>query len=257
MRPFPQFVNTTEYRNDGLWHYDSMQLEVMKRMGSFTFNSNWTWSNNLNNYSMTEDPYNVTSRWSRDAANRKHYWVTSATWALPFGNGRRYLADAPGVVEQILGGWGIQAIATFASGTYFSPSFSGSDPSNTNTSGGLPDRVADGNKPGGSQSRLQWFDPAAFKVPTNGYFGNSGGNILLGYPIHVTHLSVAKTFPVTERFRMTLTGAFSNLFNQPHFQTINTNIVNPDPGMFTSTRPNYEPEKQSYRQVDVKIRLEW
>jgi len=257
MRPFPQFVNTTGYRTDGLWHYDSMQLEVMKRMGSFTFNSNWTWSNNLNNWSITEDPYNVTSRWSRDAANRKHYWVSSGTWALPFGKGRRYLASAPGVVDQILGGWGIQAIATFASGTYFSPSFSGSDPSNTNTSGGLPDRVADGNKSGGSQSRLQWFDPAAFRVPTNGHFGNSGGNILLSYPVHVTHLSVAKSFPVTERFKVTFTGAFSNLFNQPHFQSINTNIVNPDPGMFTSTRPNYEPEKQSYRQIDLKLRLEW
>ena len=34
----------------------------MKRMGDFAFNSNWTWSNNLNNYSITENPYDVTSR---------------------------------------------------------------------------------------------------------------------------------------------------------------------------------------------------
>jgi hypothetical protein len=27
--------------------------------------------------------------------------------------------------------------------------------------------------------------------------------------------------------------------------------------MFTSTRPNYEPEKTSYRQVDVKLRIQW
>ena len=45
------------------------------------------------------------------------------------------------------------------------------------------------------------------------------------------------------------------MFNHPHFQSINTNISNPNPGMFTSTRPNYEPEKTSYRQVDVKIRI--
>jgi len=257
MRPFPQFVSTTEYRTDGLWHYDSMQLEVMKRMGSFTFNSNWTWSNNLNNYSITEDPYNVTNRWSRDQYNRKHYWVNSATWALPFGKGRRYLANAPGVADQVLGGWGIQAVVTFASGAFFSPNFGGSDPSNTNTSGGLPDRIADGNRSGSSQTRLQWFDPAAFAVPTNGHFGNSGAYILLGYPIHVTHLSVAKTFPVTERFKVSLTGAFSNLFNQPHFNNPLNTITNPDPGKFTSTIANYNPEKQSYRQVDVKIRLEW
>ncbi len=257
MRPYPQFVSTTEYRTDGLWNYNSLQFEVMKRMGSITFNSNWTWSNNLNNYSITENPYNVTDRWSRDGSNRKHYWVNSAMWMLPFGKGRRYMSNASPIAEQLLGGWTMQGVFTWASGTYFSPAFAGSDPSNTNTSGGLPDRVADGNKSGSAQSRTQWFDPAAFKVPANGTFGNSGGNILLSYPIHVTHLSVAKAFPITERFKLTLTGAFSNLFNQPHFQTMNTTITSPDPGMFTSTRPNYEPEKQSYRQLDLKLRLEW
>lgn len=257
MRPFPQFVNTTQFRNDGLWHYDSMQLELHKRMGSFMFNSNWTWSNSLYNYFITENPYDVTSRWARDTVNRQHYWVTSLTWALPVGKGRRFMANAPGPVEQILGGWGIQAVSTFATGGYFSPSFSGSDPSNTNTSGGLPDRVANGNKDSGSRTRLQWFDPLAFTVPTNGHFGNSGANILLGNGINVTHLSVAKAFPVTERFKVTLTGAFSNLFNHPHFNNPLTNISTADPGKFTSTVANYNPEKQSYRQVDVKIRLEW
>jgi len=257
MRPFPQFVNTTQTRNDGLWHYDSMQLEVSKRMGGLTFNSNWTWSNNINNYSITENPYDVTNRWSRDGVNRKHYWVTSFTWDVPVGQGRRFLTDAPGVVEQILGGWGLQGVSTFASGAYFSPSFSGSDPSNTGTSGGLPDRVADGNKSDDQQTRLQHFDPTAFAVPAKGGFGNSGTNILLGDGVNVHHLSVAKTFPITERFKLTLTGAFSNLFNHPHFNNPNNNISNPDPGKFTSTVANYNPEKQSYRQVDVKLRLAW
>jgi hypothetical protein len=152
---------------------------------------------------------------------------------------------------------GIQAVSTFATGTYFSPNFSGSDPSNTNTSGGLPDRIADGNKAGSSKTLVQWFDPAAFKVPSNGHFGNSGTNILLGYPVHVTHLSVAKSFPVTERFKVTFTGAFSNLFNQPHFNNPLNTITSPDPGKFTSTIANYNPEKQSYRQIDMKLRLEW
>ena len=66
-----------------------------------------------------------------------------------------------------------------------------------------------------------------------------------------------KSFRITERFRTTLTGAFSNLMNHPHFQGINTNITNPNPGMFTGTRPNYEPEKQSYRQVDIKLRIQF
>jgi hypothetical protein len=73
----------------------------------------------------------------------------------------------------------------------------------------------------------------------------------------VTHVSVAKTFFITERFKFALTGAFSNLFNHPHFNNPNNNISNPNPGMYTSTVANYNPEKQGYRQVDVKVRLEW
>jgi len=257
MKPWPQFVNTTAFRNDGAWHYDSLQAEVRKRMGSFTFNSNWTWSNSLYNYYITENPYDVTSRWARDAVNRRHYWVTSFTWALPFGKERRFLSNAPGIVNNVLGGWGVQWVTTMATGGYFSPSFSGSDPSNTNTSGGLPDRVADGNKASGQQTRLQWFDPTAFSVPTNGRFGNSGVNILLGNGINVSHMSLAKTFRVTERFKATLTGAFSNLFNHPHFLNPLTNISTADPGKFTATQYNYNPEKQGYHQLDVKLRLEW
>jgi hypothetical protein len=259
MRPLPQFVNTTVTRTDGEWRYNSLQLEVMKRMGDFSFNSNFTWASNLNNYSITENPYDITSRWSRDSADRKLYFVTSFTWTVPVGKGRRFLTNAPGIVDHVLGGWGIQAVSTLATGGYFSPSFSGVDPSNTGTSGGLPDRVADGNKSGVDRTRLQWFDPTAFVKPTAnlGRFGNSGGNILLGNGLNVQHLSIAKTFSMTERFKWTLTGAFSNLFNRPHFNNPNNNIGNPDPGRFTSTVANYNPEKQSYRQVDVKIRLQW
>ena len=77
------------------------------------------------------------------------------------------------------------------------------------------------------------------------------------YGIKVQHISFAKGFQITERLRATFTGSLSNMFNHPTFQSINTNISNPNPGMFTSTRPNYEPEKTSYRQVDVKFRVSW
>ncbi len=90
-----------------------------------------------------------------------------------------------------------------------------------------------------------------------GRYGNSGVNILEGQGINVHHLSIAKMFPLTERFKMTFTGEISNLFNHPHFNNPNNNISNPDPGKFTTIVPNYNPEKQSYRQVAVKLRVEF
>jgi hypothetical protein len=70
-------------------------------------------------------------------------------------------------------------------------------------------------------------------------------------------LSVAKTFPITERFKMTFTGQMSNIMNHPHFSSINTSINNPNPGQYTSEIAQYNPEKQGARQIGMKIRLEW
>ncbi|MBI5086227.1 MAG: TonB-dependent receptor [Acidobacteria bacterium] len=255
-RPYNLYNSVGVFGTDGKVHYNALQMEVQKRAGAFVFNSNFTWSKNMYNWANTENPYAITDKWARDGANREKYWVTSLTYALPFGKQQKFLADAPGAVDYILGGWTMQFISSMASPTYFSPSFGGSDPSGTNTSGGLPDRIGAGNI-SGSRTPTKWFDPAAFAVPTLGKFGNAAPNSLESFPINVQHLSIAKTFRITERFKTTLTGAFSNLLNHTHFSSINSNISNPNPGMFTATRPNYEPEKQSYRQIDLKLRVEW
>ena len=118
---------------------------------------------------------------------------------IPFGKGRQHLGSAPGMVDAVVGGWNLQTIGTFASGTYFSPSFTGTNPSNTNTSGGLPDCLADGNLPNGTRTWNRWFDASAFAIPQPGHFGNCGGNTLVGPGIYVMHASLSKDFHITER----------------------------------------------------------
>jgi hypothetical protein len=256
-QPFPQFRNVTVTRDDGEVKYDSLQLSAQRRIGSFMFDASWTWSNNMYNYANLENPYSVTDKWARNADTRRHYFVINTNWMVPVGHGRRFLSGAPDIVNQVIGGWDMQTITYFGTGTYFSPSFSGSDPSNTGTSGGLPDRIADGNKSSDERSYTQWFDPSAFKVPAAGTFGNSGVNILEGQGIKVFHLSLAKRFPITERWRMSFTTAISNLFNTPHFGNPNLNINTADPGKFTATIPYYNPEKQGFRQMNMTLRLEF
>jgi len=52
------------------------------------------------------------------------------------------------------------------SGQFFTPSFSGFDPSNTNTIGGCPDVAAGvSTDPPGGPSINRWLNAAAFKIP--------------------------------------------------------------------------------------------
>jgi len=165
------------------------------------------------------------------------------------------------VVDAIIGGWNLQSIATFASGTYFSPSFTGTNPSNTNTSGGLPDCLRNGNLSNGTRTWNQWFDPTAFAIPQPGHYGNCGANTLVGPGIYVWHASLSKDFKITERFKATLTGQVSNVLNHPSFgsspPTPNTAINQPNPGQFTAEQDYFNPERQGARQVGLKLRLSW
>lgn len=193
---------------------------------SVTLNAHWTWASNYNTTTVLHDPY-AEPVWSRDRFTARHRVVVNTVWELPVGKGRRYLAGAPAVAEHILGGWQLYWIAYFETGQYFSPSFSGRDPSNTNTVGGLPDRVCNGNLPAGERQIGRWFDPACFAVPPAGRFGNSGAYVLEGPGLHMHNISLAKTFDLTERFKFTLTGAASNAFNHPNFAVPASNISAP------------------------------
>ena len=226
-RPFPQFVGVSYYQQDGNAKYDSVQIEASRRVGAFTFDAHYTLANNMADYLNLQDPYNH-SFWNRDQYTSRNRFVSTAMYTLPFGRGHRYLAQAPKPLELAAGGWRMMWISMFQGGQYFSPSFSGADPSNSNTSGGLPDRIGNGNYPPNRRTVTNWFDAAAFAVPSPGRFGNSGVNILEGPGIALQHLSVVKSFPIKDRVRAEFQCMILDLFNTPNFSFPFSNISVPN-----------------------------
>ncbi|HWQ54828.1 MAG TPA: TonB-dependent receptor [Bryobacteraceae bacterium] len=225
-RPWSQFVGASYTYSDGEATYNSGQIEVQRKAGAFLFDGHYTIASNLNNMTNMENPYDHLW-WGRDAYTSRHRVVLNATYDLPFGKGRRFLTSAPGVVNQLVGGWQLGFVSYFQSGQYFTPTFSGFDASNTNTSGGLPDRIADGNYSPGQRDRNKWFDPSAFVVPPKGRFGNSGANILEGPGMNLQHLSLIKDFPIRERLKFVIQGMFTNIANHPIFDFPFANISAP------------------------------
>lgn len=257
-RPYTEFVGVTEARSDGKTRYDSFQIQALKKMGDFTFNAHWTLANSFANFLNTENPYDVTRHWARQSGDRHHYAVIMSNWNVPLGRGKKLLGNAPAVVDQVLGGWTLSTISYLTSGFFFSPSFSGSDPSNTNTVGGLPDRIADGNLSSSERSYTRWFDASAFRVPAAGTFGNSGPNVLLSQGLNVHHLGLAKRFRITERLGATFTCQISDIFNTPHFNNPTSNISVPATvGRFTGVVSDFEAEKANGRRIAAVLRLEF
>jgi len=259
--PLPQFGIANDTYTNGSWHYDSAQVQARKRMAGVTFDSSFTYANNLSNYANTYDPYHVTDHWTRDGADRRLYFVGSAIWAIPAGKGQKFLGNAGATVNKVVSNWTLAGILTLASGQYYSPLFTGTDPANAVVGQvtELPDCIGDPNS--GARTLNLWFNPKAFAIPraNAGRYGTCGMNILEGYPIHVGHLSLSKRFPVAEWLTATLIIQASDVTNTPHFTIPQNNLSNPGAGMFTAASmvdATY-PERDGYRQIDLKVRLVW
>jgi hypothetical protein len=224
-RPYPQYIGTTFAYSDGAANYDSAQVEVQKKAGNFILNTHYTLSNASGNFANLENPYSH-NFWNREQFNSRHRFVVNSTYNLPVGKGKKYMATAPKIADLALGGWQVGWIAYLQSGQYFTPSYAGADPSNTNTLGGIPDRAGNGNL--GSPGPNRWFDASAFAVPPQGRFGNSGVNIIEGPGLNLHHFSMVKDFHLTERVNFVMQAMYTNVFNRPHFDFPASNISVPN-----------------------------
>lgn len=236
-RRYPLYQSVTWRENGGNQIFHALSTEVNRRFsGGLEFQAAWTWSKNLTDVDeasgRTEGGPTLENTYDR-ARERgdamycpRHRLVSSMIWQIPVGKGKRFM-NRGGLADWLVGGWQLSAVYNAQTGEYFTPSFSGSDPSNTQTFGGTPDRIGNGNLPSSQRSIDKWFDASAFAVPPNGRFGNSGRNILIGPGRHAMNLGIFKTFKPTERVSLRLQATFTNALNHPNFGMPNGNISAP------------------------------
>lgn len=255
-RPFQKFVTVTEYRADGSSRYNSLQLEAKRRTSHMTFDVNYSYQKNLANFYDVENPYDVLSHWANETATRHHYLSGNVVWELPFGHHQKFLSHVPNAVDQAIGGWRLYFVTYFASGLFYSPSFSGTNPANTGDSGGLPDQIGDSTP--NHRTYQQWWDKNAFALPQAGRYGNALPFSLEGQGLNVQHLSVIKRFPIKDKVSFVFTGAVSNLFNHPEFYGVQSNISTSNFGAFTSQYGlQTTNESAAQRQISFYGRIEF
>lgn len=257
-RPYQPFVGAAFWQNDGRANYDGGQVQLTRKVGAVKFDFHYTLSNSLADYLNLENPYSHTF-WNRDQYNSRHRAVFNVDYDIPVGRGRRYLATAPAPVQFVLGGWSTNWVSYFQSGQYFSPTYSGADPSGTNSVGGFADRIGNGNLDSGQRNPNRWFDASAFAPPPLGRFGNTGVNVLEGPGLNLHHLSVVKEFRVTERLRVNYQAMVTDIFNTPHYTFPNSNItVTGQVARIFGLQGGGAPrEKSASREVQMRLRIEF
>jgi hypothetical protein len=128
MRPFPQFGAITELeRNEGRVWYNSLQASVNKRMTrGISVSGTYTFSKTIeeaieqpgqqdNTVSYIDAVAGIKTR-GLAFSDRPHRITISSVWELPIGKGRRFMSNAGGVTNLLLGGWEMAGMFIFNSG---------------------------------------------------------------------------------------------------------------------------------------------
>jgi hypothetical protein len=137
------------------------------------------------------------------------------------------------------------------------PTYSGADPSNTGTFGGIADRVPNVPVYPAHQTPTSWFNPAAFTTPQPGHFGNAGVDSIKGQSLISSDISLNKSFRMSDRVHFVFTGAASNIFNRPGLDYLDTTITDTTAGEYQGTTPDYVGDRSGRRMISLKGRIEF
>ena len=241
MRPNPNLSGGFFWFTEGNSSYNALQVEVNRRLSQgLQFRGNYTWSKNLdmnsgltgaqanNQAQMVLDRNDLRRDWGPSALTPTSQSSISAHYELPFGDGKRWLANASGF-GKIITGWQLNGITTLLSGFPFTPQAGSNRSGDGDTRN--PDRPSVNPTFSGPvvlKRQTQWFDPNAFILPIAGTYGNLGRGTLRGPGLANVDLSLLKNTAISERFGLQFRAEFFNALNH-------TNLATPNPIVFSGT----------------------
>jgi carboxypeptidase family protein/TonB-dependent receptor-like protein len=204
----PFFCNCSDNR------YDSLQTKVTKRFSNgYSILAHYTLQRALQD---NGEYFIFDQNLNRGPADwdRRHSFVFSQVWELPFGKGKRYFGGVSRAADYMVGGWQFNSNTTIQSGLPFNVEYNaganidtGGDTSRRPNINGDPNFELSGN--------VYTFDLSAFSDPGPGKFGNLRRNAFRGPGYWRTDASLFKKFKFTEtkelEFRMESVNLFNNV----------------------------------------------
>jgi hypothetical protein len=239
-RPYPNLADGTQNNPAGNSSYHSLQASyIYTATKGLHLQGAYTYSHSLDDTSGTgsvvgyQNPYVLSSYYGNSDFDLRHSLVLSQTYELPFGRGQAHLAHSGEVMDLLVGGWQINSIDSFQTGSPFTPTMATSN-LNNGTGVQYPNRIGSGKL--ANPTPLAWFNTADFVAPAPYTFGNSGRNTLFGPGTKQFDLSIFKTIHFDEaatRYLQFRAEAF-NVFNTPQFNNPNAQIGSVSAGRISS-----------------------
>lgn len=229
LRPYPQFTNLQPlYHPTSNSIYHAWQNTFKRRFAQgLMFEGNYTWAKLIDTGESHQNSYDIEASRALAGHDIAHRFVLSAIYDLPVGRGRALDTGDNRFANWVLGGWQINSILTYQSGTPIALSAS-------NTSGLFAARTQpnsngqSGRKTGRVQDRLNaYLDTSVYSQPAAFTFGNLARFLpdVRNDMVRNWDLSLFKQFQVTEGSLVQFRAEFFNAFNTPRFGGPNTTVT--------------------------------
>jgi hypothetical protein len=243
--PFPDFGGNNSYAATiGNSFYHSLQTKLEKRFSAgLNFLATYTYSKTrtdavdlLNNgsnqgYRAPDIPgLGIHYDYGLAPFDIRNVFHLSGGYELPFGKGKRYLADN-GITNKAFGGWSVNTSIVLQGGqpiTFTCPTNTVSTTASSNCYDYLVGNPGRGLHIDSNGALSLFSNPAAFTQPTPCTALPCPVSALGGGPDQVEgpsfkrmDFSVFKQIPLNERFHLEFRAEFFNLFNHPNFNAPN------------------------------------
>jgi len=233
------------FRSTGFSSYNSLQVRYEKRFthglqfqGSYTYAHSLDIASNANlgptqNNSDFRDFRKPQQEYGNSDFDVRHRFVFNSIYELPFGRGKKFLGDAGGFANQVVGGWQVANILSVSSGNWYTVLDSNGNFANADGGAGgvsqRPDLVGDATRaglvaansgcaaPAKIRTPTAWFNTCAFVDPAQGSFGDVGRNTVEAPGYVQWDFSTFKTFKTTERTSLEFRAEFFNILNHTNF----------------------------------------
>jgi len=241
----------TEALNEFWSNFNALQVRYEQRfVGGLTLLNSFTWEHSLDNASASlegntpspQNGLNIAADYSQSDYNLPLANVTSLVYELPFGQGHRFVPNANGVLNSIIGGWQLSAINTAQAGTPFNLTYTPTSLQQVSQQISATYRGANEYRPNfvagqkvtqGTSHRaantgyVNYVNLAAFSIPGatknaggfyNSPFGTASRNPGRTPPFNETDLDVNKKFntPI-ESLKLEFRAEAYNVFNHTNF----------------------------------------
>jgi hypothetical protein len=207
-RPFPDFKNIFQFETSAssIAHAGELRIERRFRAG-VGLSATYRFSRSIDDATLIsilpQDSHNLRAERGLSDFDMKHRMSFSANYNLP---GRRHA---------LLKGWQAQVIGTLQSGTPLSAIVSADVSGTGSPIVNRPDLIGDPNISNPTPGRF--FNPAAFKIPEAGTFGNSGRNVIIGPGYQNIDVALSRLTRLSDAMRVQFRADFYNVFNHPNF----------------------------------------